>query len=69
MTAIQGQCAACGGYYRRTSDGLVPDHLHRETGETCPGGRPLVDSSSYTVGYDSDPWVMSGGLPTLGRYR
>ena len=66
MTAVQGQCPDCKGYYR-LEQGRVPVHHPRDPDPLDPdahctgsGALPKTDDD-YPVGRDTDPWVYPGG--------
>lgn len=65
------RCDTCGNFQRLDADGwLFPHYVTGSTTEVCMGRVPRqARASEYTVGYDSDPWVMRGGLPETNRRR
>ena len=67
MTKVE-RCWLCGGFVRQDDDGWLFPHLEMDSKtEYCTNRQPA--EGEYPVGYDHDPWVMSGGLPTLGKDR
>jgi hypothetical protein len=69
MAVEVGQCKLCQGYYR-LSAGRLSEHDSLKTGAPCRGRWPRQGKpEDYPVGFDSDPWVMSGGLPERNRSK
>jgi len=65
-----GQCKICGSYGPIGADGRIPQHTSLKSGVVCRGAYPASGRpEEYPVGYDSDPWVMGGGLPERNRSR
>jgi hypothetical protein len=59
----KGECDTCGQWKRADENGVLYPHYEKgSTTEVCMGRsirKPRPDE--YPVGYDSDPWVWSGG--------
>ena len=65
-----GQCKICGAYRPIDEDGRLRPHTSLKSEVVCRGVNPAAGrSDEYTVGYDSDPWAMGGGLPERNRRR
>lgn len=59
-------CGFCGAQVYTTGTRMPP---HETPGRTqCHWRRPGTQSESE-IGFDTDPWVYSGGLPELGKDR
>jgi len=66
------RCKGCGAFVLMEDDNWLIPHQEKldPKGEICQNREPDKPSiDEYPVGFDSDPWVMNGGLPTLGKAR
>lgn len=62
-----GRCAECKGYYRQ-ENGLLVEHLHRDSGEPCES-REQVPDGEPVVGFDTMYGVYYGGAWEMGKKR